>query len=455
MFKLSRDKGLYETMFRLMIPICLQNVLFMMLNMCDTMMLGMLEKDAEIAINAAGLGNQPFFIYSLFVFGIVSGSSVLISQYWGAGDRKAINKIAGIALSIAVTIGTVVTVVLLFFSDSVLGIFSNDKDVIVRGAEYLRIVAISYLPASMTSMLNGIMRSMEKVKVALLSNFVGIGTNIILNYVLIFGMLGFPQMGLVGAAVATLIARILESTIVLVYVFIIEKEINLKPVPIFKCDMATINHTVKISLPVVINETVWSTGVTVYSIVIGNMGVVEYAAYSVAYIIERVGMVLSQGMASVAAIIIGKAVGSGRKDEAYEYSGTMLFMTTFIGAVMCILIIALRGMFVNIFNVDDITKGYAMDIMFFIGIVVLCKSYNMVSIVGVLRGGGDTRFAMFSDVLPMWLVSLPLGYLLANNTEVSVQYVYFALLFPDEFIKLILGLIRFKSKKWIKNITEM
>ena len=453
MFRVSREKNFYRTMLHLMIPICLQNVLFMTLNMCDTLMLGMMESGAEIAINAAGLANQPFFIYSLIIFGMVSGSSVLISQYWGAGDRKMINKVAGIALSIVITVGFVVTLAVFFFSRGVLGIFSGEAEVVENGASYIRIVVLSYIPAALTNMLNGIMRSMEKVKVALFSNFAGVGINIVLNYCMIFGKLGFPTMGLKGAAYATLIARLIECSIVIVYVFVAERDIRLKPIPIFKCELHDIRHILKISMPVVLNETLWSTGVTMYAVILGNIGVAQYAAYSVANIIERIGMVFSQGMANAGAIIIGKTVGAGKKDKAYEYSGTMLLFTTCAGAVLCVLIILSRGLFVSIFEIDAVTKEMAKAIIVFVGFVVLCKSYNMVSIVGVLRGGGDIRYAMLCDVLPMWLLSIPLSFALSKYTSLSVEYIYCALLVPDEIIKAVAGLIRFKSKKWIKNIT--
>lgn len=453
MFKISREKSFYLTMLHLMVPICLQNVLFMTLNMCDTLMLGMMESGAEIAINSAGLANQPFFIYSLVIFGMVSGSSVLISQYWGAGDRKMINKVAGIALSIVISLGLLVTIVVFFFSRGVLGIFSGEAEVIENGALYIQIVVFSYIPAALTNMLNGIMRSMEKVKVALLSNFTGVGINIILNYCMIFGKAGFSPMGLKGAAYATLIARLIECSMVVVYVFLAERDIRLKPIPIFKCDIHDIRHILKISMPVVLNETLWSTGVTMYAVILGNMGVMQYAAYSVANIIERIGMVFSQGMANAGAIIIGKTVGAGKKDKAYEYSGTMLLITTCVGAVLCVLIILSRNLFIGVFEIDSATKEMAKAIIVFVGFVVLCKSYNMVSIVGVLRGGGDIRYAMLCDVLPMWFISIPISFALSKYTSLGVEYIYCTLLMPDEIIKAVAGLIRFRSKKWIKNIT--
>ena len=448
-----RDRSFYRVILSLAIPMTLQNVLQLLLNMMDTVMLGQVGESSEAVISAANFANQPFFVYSLFLFGMVSGMSVLIAQYWGKGDTDAINSIAGIAITAAIAVGGIFTLICYLFTPEVMGLFTDSPEVIELGVQYLRIVLASYVIASLTSLLCGIMRSTEQVGIALGSNTVGIFSNIILNYILIFGKLGFPALGIRGAAAATLIARIIEFLIVLTYVVFFDRRVRLSFARMFRIKRGLIGDFVRYSLPVILNETMWGLGITLHSVIIGHISDAAYAAYSVANIVEKIGLLSAIGFANATQIIIGKEIGAGRSENAYPYAKTMLALSALLGVVMSGVVLLVRHPAVSLFNVADETKAAAINIISVMSVIIFIKSFNTTAVVGVMRGGGDTRTAMLFDFLPMWVVSIPLGAAAAHILGLPVWWVY-ACLMSDEVIKSSFCLIYIRSKRWIKNVTR-
>lgn len=450
---LVRDRGFYKIVLSLAIPMTLQNVMQLLLNMMDTVMLGRLGDRSEAVISAANLANQPYFVYSLFLFGMVSGMSVLIAQYWGKGDTDTINAVAGIATLAALAVGGIFTLVCYLFTPQVMGLFTTSQEVIELGVGYLRIVLSSYLVASLTTLLCGVMRSTEQVTIALVSNTTAILLNIALNYVLIFGKLGLPALGINGAAIATLISRIIELMMVLIYVILMEKRVKLNPLRMLRIRRGLVKDFIRYSLPVICNETFWGLGITLHSVVIGNLGDAPYAAYSVANIVERIGLLAAIGFANATLIIIGKEIGAGRSENAYPYAKTMLTLSVILGAVMSCVVLLVRGPVVSLFNVADETKASAMNIISVMSAVILAKSFNTTAIVGVIRGGGDTLTAMLFDFVPMWAFSIPLGFIAAYLIKLPVWWVY-ACLMSDELLKLTFCVLRIRSRKWIRNVTR-
>lgn len=451
-----RDSGFYRVVLSLAIPMTLQNVLQLLLNMMDTVMLGRLGSSSEALISAANFANQPFFVYSLFLFGMVSGMSVLIAQYWGKGDTDAINSITGIALTAAVIVGSIVTIVCYAFTPQVMGLFTKSAEVISLGVKYLRIVLASYVIASMTSILCGVMRSTEQVGIALGSNAIGIITNIALNYCLIFGKFGFPRMEIEGAALATLIAKIVEFLVVLVYVVFFDKRVKLGFRRMFTHNAkkkAMLSDFIRYSLPVIFNETMWGLGITFHSVIIGHIGDAAYAAYTVANIIEKIGLLSAIGFANATQIIIGKEIGAGRSENAYPYAKTMLALSALLGLIMSGVVLLVRVPAVGLFDIADSTKSAAVNIIGVMSVIIFIKSFNTTAIVGAIRGGGDTKTAMIFDFVPMWVFSIPLGAIAAHFLKFPVWWVY-ACLMSDELIKSTFCLLYIRSKKWIRNVTR-
>lgn len=448
-----RDKFFYKTVLALALPMTLQNVMQLLLNMMDTVMLGWLDGDTETVISAANLANQPYFVYSLFLFGMVSGMSVLIAQYWGKGDIATINSVAGIGMIAVVGVGSIFTLVCYIFTPEIMGLFTQSEQVVEYGVQYLNFVLASYVVASVTTLLYGVMRSTEQVTVALVTNTTAILVNVVLNYILIFGKLGLPPMGIRGAALATLIARIFELLMVLVYVIFMEKRVRLNIKKMLRIKSSLIKDFIRYSLPVICNETLWGLGITMHSVIIGNMGELPHAAYSVANIIERIGLLAAIGFGNATLIMIGKEIGAGRRENAYPYAKTMLALSTLLGVFMSGVVYLIKDIAVNMFNVSDDTKTAALNIVLVMMVVIFAKSFNTTAIVGVIRGGGDTVTAMLCDFLPMWLIAIPLGAVIAHIVKLPVWWVY-ACLMGDELIKVPVCLIRIKSKKWIRNVTR-
>ena len=450
---LVRDREFYRVVLSLAIPMTIQNVLQLLLNMMDTVMLGRLGDSSEAVISAANFANQPFFVYSLFLFGMVSGMSVLIAQYWGKGDTDAINSITGIAMTAAVAVGSLFTIVCYLFTPGVMGLFTDSGEVIELGVKYLRIVLASYVIASITSILCGVMRSTEQVGIALGSNTVGIFTNIALNYCLIFGKFGLPRMEIEGAALATLIAKIVEFLIVLVYVIFFDRRVRLSLARMFRIRRRMIGDFIKYSLPVIFNETMWGLGITLHSVIIGHISDAAYAAYTVANIIEKIGLLSAIGFANATQIIIGKEIGAGRSENAYPYARTMLTLSAALGIIMSGVVLLVRVPAVGLFDIADSTKTAAVNIIAVMSVIIFIKSLNTTAIVGVMRGGGDTRTAMIFDFMPMWLISIPLGAIVAHIIKLPVWWVY-ACLMSDEVIKSGFCLLYIRTKRWIRNVTR-
>ena len=448
-----RDKNFYRVILSLAIPMTLQNVMQLLLNMMDTVMLGRLQDNSEALISAANFANQPYFVYSLFLFGMVSGMSVLIAQYWGKGDTDAINSIAGIAMTAAVIVGGIFTAICYLFTPEVMGLFTDSAEVIDLGVKYLRIVLASYIIASLTSLMCGIMRSTEQVGIALGSNTVGILTNIFLNYCLIFGKFGFPRMEIEGAALATLVAKIVEFLVVLVYVIFFDKRVRLSFSRMFRIRREMVGDFVRYSLPVILNETMWGLGITLHSVIIGHISDAAYAAYTVANIIEKIGLLSAIGFANATQIIIGKEIGAGRKENAYPYARTMLAASALLGLIMSGVVLLIRIPAVSLFDVADSTKEAAANIIAVMSVIIFIKSFNTTAIVGVMRGGGDTKTAMIFDFVPMWIISIPLGAVAAHVIGLPVWWVY-ACLMSDEVLKSTFCLLYVKSKRWIRNVTR-
>ncbi len=448
-----KEKKFYKNICALAVPIVFQNVISLLLNFADTIMLGRLDGNTEPYISAASYGTQPFFVFTLFIFGIMSGSSVLISQYWGKRDKEAINKIAGIAVTFGLVVSVIVTALCLSIPDALMSLFARNEYTRELSVRYLTIISFSYIPFALTTVLFGVMRSVEKAKIPVTINAIAIATNIILNYLLIFGVGVFPKLEVAGAAIATLIARVLECVLSLLYVFVFEKELGLKIKKMFRFSRPMINDFFKYSLPVIFNETLWGFGTTIYASILGSFGDTVYSAYSICNIVERIGLVVVMGLATTSGVICGKAIGEGRADKAYAYSKTLMSISVISGMVFGTVLMLMRNVIIGFFNIEAATVQIAGTLVVLVICMILFKSFNTPLIVGILRCGGDTVTAMKLDLITMWCFSIPMGFIAAYLLKLPAPIVYIVLV-SDEILKLPFGLKRYLSKKWIKNVTQ-
>jgi putative MATE family efflux protein len=445
-----RDKDFYKQLITISVPIALQNLISFGLSMMDTVMLGSL---GERQISASSIANQPYFIFTVFLFGLASGASVLTAQYWGKGDTSAISRVLTLALKAAVICSMLFGILVLLFPGLIMSFYTPDPAVIALGIQFLRIIGFSYILSGISTTFLYILRTVENVKFPLTINFTSFAINVVLNWVLIFGKFGIPAMGIRGSATATLCARAVELVLALIYVFRYDKKLSFRVSDLFKTDRLLLNDFIHYSAPVVINETVWAIGSSFQSVIVGHISSDAVAANSIAGVVQRLAMVAIMGVANFTAIAVGKQIGLGNAKKANDYASTMLRISLALGVCASVMILLLRKPFLSLYNVSDITDRYAFEIMTVYALSTFFISFNYTNIIGVLRGGGDTKFAMTVDILTLWLIALPCGAVAGLIFKWPIPVV-FLFLTADEPVKVLIGLPRFKSGKWLRNVTR-
>ena len=429
-------------------PVALQGMLNTIVNMVDTLMIGGL---GSTAIAAVGLANKVFFVFSLLVFGIVSGGGILAAQFWGNGDVKHIRKVLGLSILLALTGALFFVIPSLINPKMVMRIFTTSESSIALGAQYLRIAAIAYPFLALTNVYVAMLRATNIVMFPLICSCIAIGLNICLNYVLIFGKLGAPAMGVAGAACATLIARCIELILVLGYVYGKKLALACGPRGMFGWSKSFIFRFVETSAPVIANEFMWGLGTTMYSLAYGRMGDDAVAAITIATTIQDIAVVLFQGLSAATAVILGHELGAGHIKQAEKYA-TQFFILQFLVTVTAdILLVLGRWKIIGIYN---ITPQVAQDVnrcLLVFALYMPAKMFNYVNVVGVLRSGGDTKMCLFLDTSGVWFLGVPLAFLGAFLWNLPIYGVY-ALVLTEEIYKAILGYLRYRQKKWLKNL---
>ncbi len=457
MFAFMKQKpGFYKQVVLLAAPIVLQNLITSTLGMADTFMVGML---GEVPMAAVTLANIPLFALQMFIFGVQSGASVLVSQYWGKQEMKSINRVLGVALWVVLTVSALFAGVLLVCPTEFLSLFGNEPEVIRLAAQYGSIAGLSYVCNAFTMMYVAAYRSMERPQLGLYILVGSMLVNTFLNWVFIFGRLGAPALGVRGAAVATLTARVLEVSIVVLHMmrnrfFRIHLHLLLRP------GMDMTRRFLKYGGLVVCNETMWGLGTSIFPTIMGHMaGSTEIlAAYTIAGNMEKIVMVVSFGLASTAAIIIGREIGAGRQDKLLDVGKTLNTLAVVCGASLGGLLLTFVGFVAPawVYPLFQLSPGAAAVASMMMGIMALSmplKDFNTVNIVGVLRGGGDVKAATLIDIGPLWLAAIPYAALCGLALKTSVFWVYMA--FPlEQVVKFFVGIRRLRSGRWIRDLTR-
>ena len=448
--KLIKTKSFWITLLSLAIPMALQDLIKNGLNLVDNIMVG---KVSEIYLAAVNLANQPFFLFSIMISGLASGGAVLISQYHGKENFNAINRIISITLAIALLFSLIFTFGIILFPEFIMQIFTNEPELILNGKRYLKIIGWTYLLFGISNAILLILRSLKLMKATLYVNIISFLINVILDYGLIFGRLGFPKMEIEGAALATFISRLFEMIAMIIYIFICDKRIVIKVKNMFTLDRILLKDYFKYGIPVFINELIWGIGIIAFSVILGRLGTQTVAASSVSSAVEQFVTVAISGIANASAILIGNEIGAGKKEYVKQMSETLLFFSVVFGVVLGAVFFALRIPMINFYNLEPQTKILAMNFMAITSFLVLTDSISVIAINGILRGGGDTKFAMWLDILAIWLVSLPFSVLFAFVLKLPLELVFFALR-SDVVVKVLFCFFRLKNDGWIKNITR-
>jgi putative MATE family efflux protein len=447
---LFQDRKFYRTLLILAIPIAAQNFVASTVNMVDTIMIGQL---GETEIAAVGQANQLFFLFALMLFGVNSGSSIFTAQYWGVRDVKNIRRVLGLCLISSGIVSVLFMIPALFFPAQVMRIYSKDPAVIDAGVRYLRIIGWSYIVTAISFSYASVLRSIEQPRLPMVMSIVALITNAVLNYIMIFGKLGFPAMGVEGAALATLIARVLEMALMVIFVYAGKYVPAARIRELFDLSRNFVARFFRTATPVILNESIWSLGVSIYSVIYGRIGTNAVAAVNISGSVINLAMVLFQAMSNASGIIIGNRIGGGDEDKAYLYAKRLLTLGPVFAVFMGSLLMLTSDFFVSFYKVTADVHQNSVRILMIFSILMPIRIFNLINIVGVLRSGGDTKYSLFLDTIGVWFISIPLAMFGALYLRLHVYWVYL-LVGMEEVFKAALGLRRFRSRKWINNLVK-
>ena len=451
-----RDRDFYLTILRIALPIALQSFLSFFVVIADDIMVsatvhGLFAQAAVAQINSITA------LFTATLTGLVAGSSVLIAQYWGKQDLERIKRIFALVMWICLSLSMVVVAVMKLFPEAMVGIVISRNDVQITNLAltYFGIICFSYIPFAISTALVGMLRTIEVVRVTAYAALFTLVVNIGLNYILIFGKLGFPALGVQGAAIATLVARIAEMVFVGIYAFCVQKKIALKLRDFFVMDKTLLKDYCFYGLPVGITDAQWALIGMLKAAIIGQMGGVFMASNSIANSMANLGTLFTFGLAGGAAVVVGKAVGRGDYETAKEYSKTIQIMFLGVGLFMAGLVFLFRVPFVSLYGSASNPEVFNLSVTLItiVAVTMIGTTYHASCFVGINRGAGDSRFVALVDMICGWFVVLPLTLLAAFVWNVSLPLVFLATRI-DQTFKWIIALIRLRGDKWIKNVTR-
>lgn len=450
MKRMFRDKTYLQTLIRIGLPITIQYFILNALNAIDVMMIGQL---GDTAVAGVGLANELFFLLGLMIFGIGSGGSIFAAQYWGKRDIKNLRKVLGLSLAGGLIGAVFFSVVALFFGQQALSIYTQDQEVIATGSIYLKIVGFIYIPWMATYVYASILRSTENVRLPMIVSIAALALNTGMNYLLIQGNLGFPAMGVQGAAIATVISRSLETIILLGLTYLRKTPAAARFNELIAIDTQFLKRFLRTTLPVVINEIIWSLGITTYTAIYGRISTEAVAAVNIAHTIESLAFVFFMGIGNGCAIMVGNKIGAGEEDTADLYGRRSILLAVMVAVVLGFGLIILSKPVLNLYNISDQAHHFAQNIMIIQGLVLWLRASNMTLFIGLLRAGGDTRYAFLTELFSMWGIGVPLALLAAFVLHLPVYFVYLIAI-SDEAVKFIIGLRRVYSRRWINNLVS-
>lgn len=450
MEKTLSTKELYGWTLKLALPIMISNLIGTLVNTADTIMLGYV---GQSAMAASSLANQYTFVLFCVFFGMATGTSVLCAQYWGKGDRKTIERLVGLALRFALIFSLVFTVFSFFAPVSIMKLFSDSQETIESGARYLKVVSLSFVFMAISQVYLGALRSIGKVVFPSVVVLISLFVNIFFNATFIFGLFGMPKLGVVGVAMGTVMARVTEVLLCIIFSF--KSEIRMSIRAIFGHAGVLTGDFLKISLPSIGNDLIWSLATTVFAIILGHLGDDIVAANAVAMMVVNIGAIAMRGFANATTIIVGQVLGSNQIEQTKKYSVKLLLLTIYVGIAGSLIIVALRPWILGFYSgkLSAQAVSFLSSMMFMTTYRMLGEGINTCLICGCFRGGGDTKFGFYTDMIIMWLVAIPVMAVASYVLKLPPIWVYFAMTL-DEYEKMPIVFVHFLKFKWMKNITR-
>ncbi len=439
-----RNDPFYRQIFKLVLPIVIQNLLSAAVSSADVVMLNYV---GQSSISAVSLAAQYASVLFMVFYGLGTGATMLCAQYYGKGDMRALQVVEGIALRFSLCFSLVFAGMALLIPEQMMGLFTNDGELISIGASYLRCMSVCYLCWGVTEVYLAVLRSIGRVMISTIMNILAFSLNIILNAVFIFGLFGAPKLGAAGVAIATSLSRLIELAACFVVSFR-SKDIKLDFRYLFVKNKALFTDFVKLSLPALGNDISWSVAFSMYSVIMGHLG-----TDAVAVVVRNFGTILCFGMASAGGILLGNVIGENKLEDAREDARKLMRLTVITGAIGGLIVLAATPLVLSYADLTDTAMHYLKYMLLINTYYVMGAAVNTTLIAGVFRAGGDSRFGFICDTIDMWCYAVPLGFLAAFVLKLPVMWVYF-LLCTDEFVKWPWVIKHYRSGKWLHNITR-
>lgn len=446
----TRDSDFYKTFFKMMIVVALQNLVAYSVNMADNIMLGSYSQNA---LSGAATVNQIFFMVQQIALAIGNALVVLASQYWGEKRIEPIRTLTGIALKLGIICSIVIVGACLFFPAPLIGLFTDAPEIIAEGQRYLCIVQWTFALFIITNILMAALRSVGIVQISFYISVISLLINVGINYVLIFGCFGLPEMGIAGAAIGTLIARIVELLIVIVYILKFDKKLQLFKVGLFKSNASLRHDYKKVVVPIMLSQVLWGVSVPMQTAILGHMSADAIAANSVATTFYQYLKVIVIALSSTSAVMIGNAIGRGDMSRIKSDARSLAVIDVLIGLVLGIILFLLRNPLLSMYDLSETASEMAVNLIVIMSFIMVGMSYQMPVSFGIIQGGGDTGFTMKMNMISTWLIVMPLSFMAAFWWKWPVEAVVIVIQ-SDQIFKGLPTFIRFRSYKWIKKMTK-
>lgn len=446
-----KEKSFYKSFFSMALTISLGNIIVYAVNLADNIMIG---GYSELSLSAVAVVNQIQYMLQMVAIGAANGLVVLTAQYWGTRQTKPIRRVFAVALAVALALTLVIFLAVLFAPSQVLTMLTDQTAVVEEAKPYLAIVCFSYIPFTFTQLLIALMRSVEKTKIGFVVSAVALLTNVVLNYGLIYGKLGMPELGIRGAAIATLVSRLAEFAVTLVYVFAVDKQVKLKFSDLFKIRKTYLKDFFRVGFPLVLSSGSWGIAMTIQGAILGHLGSeTVLSANSIASTVYQVMSVVAYAGGNAASVIIGKTIGENRIDAVKQYSKTLQVLFLIIGTASSALLFVCKDLFISFFNVEDETQALARTFINILCVTLIGTAYEATVLGGIVSAGGETDFVFKNDLIFMWGIVLPVSLLSAFVFKFPAP-VTFACLKADQVLKCAVAAVKVNRYKWIKKVTR-
>jgi len=450
-FSFFRDKAFFRVMLALAVPVAFQQLITAALNMLDVLMVGQL---GEASVAALGLANQIFFLLILFLFGTTSGMAIFTAQYWGKGDTENIRKVLGICLTMAISVAALFSLAANLIPERLMSFYTADPEVVKLGSSYLRIVSLSYVLMAISVSYISVLRSITQVTMTVIVSVCALCLKTVLGYSLIFGHFGLPALGVRGAAIGTASGWAFECVLLLIMVYFKKTPLAGNPLTFFHFNRSFLSNVLRTSMPAALNEVIWSFGITTYNAVYAHIGTNAIAAININATIEELVFVLFIGLGNACSVMVGNKIGEKDKDTAFEYSRRFTILGVTLSIVGGVLVFFIRDVVVGLYQLSPSAAFNLRNIMLVYALSAWLRVFNFMLFIGALRAGGDTRYAMFTELFSIWLIGVPTA-LIGGFVLHYPVYIVYALVLLEEAFKALIIVRRYHSRKWIHDLVNV